>query len=171
MLARQGPAGHRAPGNPHAYTADPDRMLEQGKATAGLRPVRYYDGKVDLRVTARDVWTLSPGFDFGRSGGKNSTGFDLEELNLLGTGAAIALTHKAGIDRDETRLEISDEHAFGTWTGVDATYADNSDGYRRQLVINRPFYSLNTRYPGGLTGTDDLRVDSLYDLGQIVDQF
>ena len=138
---------------------------------AWIKPVRYHDGKVDLRVTTRDVWTLNPGFDFGRSGGKNTTGVDLEELNLLGTGAAIALTHKAGIDRDETRLGISDEHAFGSWTGVDATYADNSDGYRRQLVVNRPFYSLNTRYAGGFTGTDDLRVDSLYDRGQIVDQF
>ena len=138
---------------------------------AWIKPVRYHDGKVDLRVTTRDVWTLNPGFDFGRSGGKNTTGVDLEELNLLGTGVAIALTHKAGVDRDETRLEISDEHAFGSWTGVDATYADNSDGYRRQLVINRPFYSLNTRYAGGFTGTDDLRVDSLYDRGEIVDQF
>jgi len=32
---------------------------------AWIRPVRYHDGKVDLRVTTRDVWTLNPGSTSG----------------------------------------------------------------------------------------------------------
>ena len=46
---------------------------------AWIRPVRYHDGKVDLKVTTKDVWTLNPGFNYGRSGGTNSTGMKLEE--------------------------------------------------------------------------------------------
>src|SRR5258708_9350006 len=56
---------------------------------AWIRAVRYHDGQVDLRVTTRDVWTLNPGFNFGRSGGKKTTGVQLQEINLLGSGAPL----------------------------------------------------------------------------------
>ena len=36
---------------------------------AWIQPVRYHDGKVDLKVTTKDVWTLNPGFNYSRSGG------------------------------------------------------------------------------------------------------
>src|SRR5438874_10661363 len=64
---------------------------------AWIRPVAYHDGQVDLRVTTRDVWTFNPGFNFGRSGGTNSTGVQLEEINFLGSGASV-------------KLERSEEH-------------------------------------------------------------
>src|SRR5438067_6262469 len=71
---------------------------------AWIRPVAYHDGKVDLRVTTRDVWTFNPGFNFGRSGGTNSTGVQLEEINFLGSGASVKLEHT---DRKSTRLNSS----------------------------------------------------------------
>jgi hypothetical protein len=138
---------------------------------AWIRPVRYHDGKVDLRVTTRDVWTLNPGFNFGRSGGTNSTGVQLEELNLLGTGVGVKLAHKTDIDRTQSQLEVSDMHAFGGWTEVDLNYANLSDGRLRELTLKRPFYALDTRWAGGLSGRDDLQTDKLYDRGQIIDQF
>src|ERR1700724_4920074 len=49
---------------------------------AWIRPVRYRDGKVDLRGTTRDVWTLKPGLNFARSGGTHSPRVQLEELNV-----------------------------------------------------------------------------------------
>ena len=138
---------------------------------AWIRPVRYHDGKVDLRVTTRDVWTLNPGFNFGRSGGTNSTGVQLEELNVLGSGVGLKVAHKTDIDRTESQLEVSDMHAFGGWTVVDLNYANLSDGRLRELLLNRPFYALDTRWAGGLSGRDDLQTDKLYDRGQIIDQF
>jgi len=138
---------------------------------AWIRPVRYHDGKVDLRVTTRDVWTLNPGFNFGRSGGTNSTGVQLEELNLLGTGADVKLAHTRDIDRTESQLEVSDMHAFGTWTAVDVNYADLSDGRMRDLTLNHPFYALDTRWAAGLAGRNDVQTDSLYDRAQIIDRF
>jgi len=138
---------------------------------AWIRPVRYQDGKVDLRVTTRDVWTLNPGFNFGRSGGTNSTGVQLAELNLLGTGAELKLAHTRDIDRSESQVEVSDMHAFGTWTAVDVNYADLSDGRMRDLTLNHPFYALDTRWAAGLSGRNDVQTDSLYDRGQIIDQF
>jgi len=83
---------------------------------AWIEPVRYHDGQVDVRITTRDVWTLNPGVSFGRSGGKNTSGFELEELNILGTGAQVSLSHKTSIDRTSDVVSAGDQHAFGTWT-------------------------------------------------------
>src|SRR5262249_11539462 len=35
---------------------------------ASVRPIAYHDGRVDVAVTTRDVWTLNPGISFGRHG-------------------------------------------------------------------------------------------------------
>ncbi len=138
---------------------------------AQIVPVRYHDGVVDVSVSTRDVWTLDPGVSFGRSGGQNTSSVQLEELNVLGTGAQIFLGHKSTIDRSQNEFEIADTHAFGTWTSVLANYADNSDGSVRQLIVDKPFYSLDVRRAGGVTLSDIDQVDSLYDRGQIVDKF
>src|SRR5271163_2528838 len=46
---------------------------------ARVVPVHFADGKVDIKVITKDVWTLSPGVSFGRAGGTNSTSFNLQE--------------------------------------------------------------------------------------------
>ena len=138
---------------------------------ASIVPVRYHDGKVDVLVTTRDVWTLDPGLNFGRSGGTNSSGATLQELNILGTGSAVSIGHQTGVDRSGSSIGFADTHAFGTWTTVALNYAELSDGSFRSALINSPFYSLDTHWAGGVVAQDDDQVDSLYDRGQIIDQF
>ena len=138
---------------------------------ASVEPVSYHDGVVDVLVTTRDVWTLNPGISFGRKGGKSSTGAEIEELNFLGSGISLSASHKSGVDRNENFLEVGDKHLFGSWTGVRARFADNSDGQARELSIGRPFYALDSRSSWGLDVVDDRRVESLYDRGDIADQY
>jgi outer membrane protein assembly factor BamA len=138
---------------------------------AWIRPVKYHDGKVDVRVTTRDVWTLNPGFNYSRSGGENSTGVQLKELNFIGTGTDLVLSHTKNVDRTSSLLAASNNHAFGTWTIVGLAWANNSDGHQRDLTINHPFYALETRLAGGITGMNDAQTDSLYDRGEIINQF
>jgi outer membrane protein assembly factor BamA len=138
---------------------------------ASVEPLSYHDGVVDVLVTTHDVWTLNPGVSFGRKGGKNSTGAELEELNLLGQGVSLSASHKSGLDRDETYLQVGDKHLFGGWTAASARFSDNSDGQARELAIGRPFYALDSRSSWGLNVLDNKRVDSLYDRGNIVDQY
>ena len=138
---------------------------------AWIRPVRYHDGKVDVRVTTRDVWTLNPGFNYSRTGGTNSTGVQLEELNLAGSGTDVAVSHTINVDRTESLLAVSNTHAFGTWTSIGLNYADNSDGHLHDLAVNRPFYALDTRWAAGVSGNDDAQTDFLYDRGNIIDEF
>jgi hypothetical protein len=138
---------------------------------AWIRPVKYHDGQVDVRVTTRDVWTLNPGFNYSRSGGTNSTGVQLEEINLAGSGTDVRVSHTINVDRTESLLSASNTHAFGTWTAVGFDYAENSDGHLHDLMVNHPFYALDTRWAAGANVNDDAQTDSLYDRGNIVDQF
>jgi len=138
---------------------------------AWIQPIRYHDGKVDLQVTTRDVWTLNPGFNYGRTGGTNSTGAQLEDTNFLGSGATVKLAHSTNVDRTESQVQVTDQHAFGGWTSYNVNYADLSDGRLRELTLQQPFYALDTRWAAGVSGLNDLQTDSLYDRGVIIDQF
>ncbi len=138
---------------------------------ADIAPVRYHDGKVDVRVTTRDVWTLDPGFNYGRSGGTNSTGVSLQELNILGTGSAVGIAHKSAVDRSESSVKFANDHAFGTWTLFSLNYAQLSDGSMRQAIINSPFYALETHHAGGVVAQSIDQSDHLYDRGEVIDRF
>jgi hypothetical protein len=138
---------------------------------ASIRPMAFDNGRVDLAVVTRDVWTLNPGISFGRRGGKNTSGIELEELNLLGTGTSLSIGRKSGIDRDSTLFEYKDRNLFDSWWRVAAQYANNSDGSVQALDIDRPFYALDSRWAAAVSLLDDEHVQPLYDLGEVVDEF
>lgn len=138
---------------------------------ASVRPIAWHNGRVDIAVKTRDVWTLNPGVSFGRRGGTNSYGFELEEINLLGTGTALSLSHKSSVDRDRNEIEYQNPHLAGTWATLRVRYANNSDGSAHGFVLDRPFYALDTRWAAGVAAGTDKRIDSLYDRGKIVDAF
>jgi outer membrane protein assembly factor BamA len=160
------------PYNP-STVAESARILRSTRylRDASIRPIAYHDGLVDLEVTTQDVWTLNPGLSFGRHGGKNTAGFELEELNFLGLGTQLGLGFKSGIDRDSKQVFYRDRQLGSSWWDLSATYADNSDGLFADFSLERPFYSLETRRAGGVSVKDDLRVDSRYDLGKVIDKF
>lgn len=138
---------------------------------ANIRPIAYHEGVVDVEVVTHDVWTLDPGFSYGRKGGKNSTGIGIEELNFLGRGKQLGFERKSDVDRTSTGLRYVDPQLFSSWWTLTAGYWDNSDGRTKQFNLEHPFYALDTRWATGFTGLDDTRTDSLYDLGKVRDQF
>jgi len=138
---------------------------------ASIRPIAYHDGLVDMEVTTQDVWTLNPGLSFGRHGGKNTGGVELEELNFLGLGTQLGVGFTSGIDRDSKTVFYRDRQLGSSWWDLSTTYSDNSDGRLADFSLERPFYSLDTRRAGGVAVKDDVRVDSRYDLGKVIDNF
>jgi outer membrane protein assembly factor BamA len=138
---------------------------------ARIVPVRYADGKVDVKVITKDVWTLSPGLSFGRAGGSNSTNFNLSDSNFLGWGKALDVSHGSTVDRTSTTVDWSDPNVFGSrWTS-ELSYANSSDGMQRSLKVARPFYSLDAPWSTKITAVKFDRTISRYNLGNIVDQF
>jgi outer membrane protein assembly factor BamA len=138
---------------------------------AHVVPVRYADGTVDIKVITKDVWTLSPGISFGRTGGTNSTAYDVQDSNFLGWGKSIQVTHSSTVDRTSNTLAYADPNVLGSrWTAA-MTYADSSDGNQRALRLTQPFYSLDTRWSANISALSFDRTVSRYNLGNIVDQF
>jgi hypothetical protein len=138
---------------------------------ARVVPVRYADGKVDVKVITKDVWTLSPGLSFGRAGGSNSTKFNLEDENFLGWGKTLQVSRGSTVDRTTNAVSLADPNVFGSrWTST-VTYADSSDGSERSLQLGQPFYSLDAPWSTKIVALSFDRTVSRYNLGDIVDQF
>ncbi len=138
---------------------------------AQVRPVAFHDGVVDIEVTTQDVWTFNPGISYGRKGGENSGGFQLEELNFLGTGTQLGIGFTSDVDRDSKFIQYRDRQLGSSWWSLSTQYSDNSDGRLGEFSLEHPFYALGSRWAGGVSLLDDQRTDSRYDLGEVVDQF
>jgi hypothetical protein len=138
---------------------------------ARVVPVRYADGKVDIKVITKDVWTLSPGVSFGRTGGTNQTKLNLQDTNFLGWGKTLQISRGSDVDRTSDTIQWMDPNVFGSrWTSALA-YSDSSDGSERSLQVIRPFYSLDAPWSTKITALSFDRTVSRYNLGEIVDQF
>ena len=138
---------------------------------ARVVPVRYSNGKVDIKVITKDVWTLSPGISFGRSGGANATNFNLQDTNFLGWGKTLQVSRGSTVDRTSNTIAWTDPNILGSrWTSALA-YVDSSDGSERSLQIAHPFYSLDAPWSTKITALSYDRTISRYNLGNIVDQF
>ncbi len=136
-----------------------------------IRVVRYAEGKVDLQVATRDLWTLKGGAGVGRSGGANSTHFQLQDTNLLGTGRTLDLERSTTVDRTSSLVHYRDPNVGHSRVLLDVGYASNSDGDLKSLAVERPFFSFDSRWAAGLSAEADDRVDSLYQLGQVSEAF
>jgi hypothetical protein len=138
---------------------------------AHIVPVRYADGKVDIKVITKDVWTLSPGLSFGRAGGANATSYNLQDSNIFGWGKELQVSHSVTVDRTSNTLAYSDPNVFESrWTAALA-YVNSSDGNERSLQLGQPFYSLDTTWSTKILAQSYDRTVSRYFLGNIVDQF
>ena len=159
--------------------------VQQAEETARiLRNKRYlYDAAVvptaydpdtntvDLLVRVRDVWTLSPGVGVGRTGGTNKTRARIVDQNFLGRGQYLALGYTSSVDRSGLALDFRDDNLFQSWWGINARYADNSDGHTSAVAITRPFFSLDSRWSAGLQAVRRDQITPLYDLGEKTDEF
>ncbi len=132
---------------------------------ASIKRLQREDGVVDIKVTTRDVWTLTPELSLSRSGGENSTKFGFEELNLFGRGQRVNVARTDNVDRESTSFEFSDRHLGRSWVSASLRIADNSDGHSNLLSAIRPFHSLDARWSAGASTFDDERRSVLYRLG------
>ncbi len=138
---------------------------------ARVVPVHFADGKVDIRVITRDVWTLSPGISLGRAGGANNSSFDLQDTNFLGWGKSLEIARSRTIDRTSNTWAWTDSNVRGSRWATALIYVDSSDGKERALQVARPFYSLDSKWSAKLNSFQFNRSVARYNLGKVVDRF
>ena len=136
-----------------------------------IRVVGYHDGLVDLEVVTHEVWTTNPGISFGRTGGKNSTGLQLEEINLFGFGKQLSFDYKEEVDRNLYELKWRDPNIGGSRWRSALNLIDSDDGEGQILVLERPFFSLDSRWSAGLSLVLDDAIQSVYRLGHPVAEY
>lgn len=137
---------------------------------AVIVPARYNeDNTVDVLVRVHDVWTLSPGFSFGRKGGENNTRLKFEDTNFLGLGKQVSLARSSDVDRTAWRLAYVDPSLFGSRWTLSTAYSSMSDGSESLLALERPFYSLDSRWSASIAASDVTSEVPRYSLGQSVE--
>jgi hypothetical protein len=142
-------------------------------AATTIEPTDYdaATNSVAIDVRVRDSWTLATDLKFHHSGGVSEWGAGLEDRNLLGMGKSLKVSYRSLIDRDEVFLGYTDPHVLGSRVQLATVFADASDGYRRNVNVGRAFYSLDTRWSLGGSLGDEQRTDTIYDLGEAIDEF
>jgi outer membrane protein assembly factor BamA len=129
------------------------------------------DCVVDVKVHTVDTWTLTPKLTFSRSGGKNSTDVGVKEMNLLGTGIFLEALYTTDVDRKSKLLKYVDRNVGDSWYDLKLLYENSDDGFSRGIDFGKPFFALDATDSHGFSYYDNDRIDSYYDLGDVVGEF
>ena len=133
---------------------------------AQVRPVSVENGVVDLEISTRDVWSLSPELSISHSANETRSRFGIEDSNLLGRGQMLRLVHDKDVDRTENTIEFADNHLGRSWVSTFLRYSDNSDGDSALISVTRPFYALDARWAAGGSILGDDRRSTIYAFGE-----
>jgi hypothetical protein len=136
-----------------------------------IRPAARADGKVDIEVITRDSWSLDLTGSYSRSGGNNKSSYGIKEGNLLGTGLSIGFARTSDIDRHGSAFQASYDQAFDGWTRIAVDRGRFNDGSRTSVVVDRPFYALDTRRAARASWSDDDQVDAIYNAGELASEY
>ncbi len=123
---------------------------------------------VKLKVATTDNWTLTPSVSFSRSGGETRTAIEIEESNLLGMGTEIKILSESDEERDSNAFVYRDKNWLGTLKDLRLEVADNSDGHRYQVDIERPFIKLDSRYAWSVQASSVEKENPVYEQGDEV---
>ena len=123
---------------------------------------------VKLRVATTDNWTLTPSVSISSSGGETRTAIEIEESNLLGLGTEIRILAESDEERDSNAFIYRDKNWLGNFKDLRLEVADNSDGHRYQVDIERPFIKLDSRYAWSVQASSVEKENPVYEQGDEV---
>lgn len=159
-------------------TLDPAKVAETERNLRGLglfRSVKIrvepVGDEVDVIVQTRDGWSTQVNGSFGRAGGRNKFGAEIEENNLLGFGKSLSVSYASNSDRDAREIAYQDPQFLGRRLTLDVLYASLSDGDRRRLALTHPFRSLETQTAGTAIYEEGRQSTRIYGAGSEVARF
>src|SRR5881628_1505384 len=150
--------------------ADPDVLYESERNlrrlhflhdNSRIETVKRPDGRVDVVVHTRDIWTTKPSASINRAGNETTGRFSFVEENLFGFGKRLGLSLKKELDRDSGGIEYFDPRVLGSRWTLGTSYFDRSDGILYAVDADRPFFSVLTERAGGGGGSHFSQVSTL----------
>jgi hemolysin activation/secretion protein len=128
------------------------------------------DNRVVVRVVASDSWTTRPELHLAKVGNEWVWAAGISEENLFGRGKQLRALYDVGLDREETYLFYRDPRLLGSRFALGTLFSSASDGHHAALGLQRPFFSLQTRWGFRLQVDDFERLDPLYEDGKRVSE-
>src|SRR5690606_35786943 len=116
---------------------------------ARITPLRPNGSSVWARVDVTDAWSLRGSLNLRREGGRAAWSASLDEANLFGHGKRLRVARASDRERQSTAASFTDPQLFGTRAVLSVSLADYTDGFARAASLERPFYSIDTRYAAG----------------------
>lgn len=130
---------------------DSARAAESARNLRGLHVFRAVsidsvrtDSGLVARVTTRDGWSTRPDFRFRSTGGELDYTLALIEDNLLGTASQASILYRKNPDRTTTVLGFRQPRLIAGRVGLNARWDNRSDGERLAVLVNRPFFRLES---------------------------
>jgi len=114
-----------------------------------VRPALVGKDSVDIYIRVLDSWSLIP--DFSTSSTVST--FKLTERNFVGTGHEFSNTYRKSLrgSHDAFSSSYTIPNLMNTYIMTKLSYQiDIDDNYSKVLSIERPFYSVYTRWAGGV---------------------
>lgn len=141
-----------------------ERLLRNQKYLYDARivPTSLCDNKVNLAISTRDTWSITPAYDISHNGDETKTRLSITESNFLGTGKLISLARASNDQRQEYTLIYRDPNVGGSHAVNNIEYSENSDGYRHFISYKLPFYSLESKHSYGIIYNNEEREDPIY---------
>ncbi|MCX6827106.1 MAG: hypothetical protein NTV06_07580 [candidate division Zixibacteria bacterium] len=122
-----------------------------------------------MKVTTSDRWTLFGGPSVSRTAGQTMVEIRGEELNLLGYGQYVSFGYFLR-ESEDNYLELSfmERRLLGTRYRLSLDYNDNPEVGLKSISLEKPFYSLDSRFSYNAQFTDIRREDLYYSGGRKV---
>jgi hypothetical protein len=128
-------------------------------------------GHVNVLVRTQDSWTTRIGVRFGSAGGESTSGIALNEVNILGTGKRIRMEYENGLDRSTVAVTYDDPNVLGSRWRMRASHENSSDGAADNFFLQRPFYSIETRWAGGVDASRTEETITVFEEGDDIAEF
>lgn len=135
---------------------------------ASIEPETALDGSVTAVVTVHDAWSLKGGLKFNATGGNSVWRVRLEEVNFLGWGKQLRLSHEKDLERTTDEIAYLDPLLFGSRWTMQAAYSRLSDGESELLKVERPFFELSAPWALGVSASRTQNNETLYENDQTI---
>ena len=132
---------------------DSARVAESERNLRGLGVFRKVtidsvqtDSGVVMRVLTKDGWSTRADWRFRSAGGEVEFTIGMVEDNLLGTASSASVRYRKTPDRSTVALGFRRPRLFAGRVGLGLAYENRSDGRLNAMVLEQPFYSLNSPF-------------------------
>ena len=129
------------------------------------------DNQVLVRIITRDAWSLEPILNFAvfKSGTTWTAGF--REFNLMGRGKQLRAFYSEHFDDTQVGASFFDPRIRGSRWRWSVSGLDFDSGESASLAIAHPFYSLETKWGGGISFSHLRGEEFLVNEGVTTNQF